>query len=230
MKEMANFMLVDLKFEIINITAMPRIEVEKMLNVFLLRKKKGYSQFELSFLMGQRDFYVRDAEDPTHTLIYSIPFNNIFREIFDCSIEQIVPDITNSGFTIQISVAKSESDLAVYKAEKILKDGSIELVAILSAEPKDLLLESPNIVTEQSVKEWVLQQISSGYFSEPKNALQILKDCEKEFESPVRPLFLANALKACNGTKGTPKLTNKKNENGRFVYGMSKIAIIKNIE
>ena len=215
---MANFMQADLKFEIININAMPRIEVEKMLNIFLLRKKRGYNQFELSFLMGQRDFYVRDAEDPTHTLIYSIPFNNIFREIFDCDIDQIVPDITNSDYTIQLSVAKCQSDLAVYKAEKILKDGRIELVAILSAEPKDLLLESPSIIKEQSVKDWVLHQISSGYFSEPKNALQILKDCEKEFDSPVRPLFLANALKACNGTKGTPKMTRKKDENGRFVY------------
>lgn len=211
-------MLVDPKFEIINITAMPRIEVEKMLNIFLLRKKRGYNQFELSFLMGQRDFYVRDAENPTHTLIYSVPFNNIFREVFDCSIEQIVPDITNSEYTIQISAARNESELVVYKAEKILKDGRIELVAILSAEPKDLLLESPTIITEQSVKDWVLHQISIGYFSEPKNALQILKDCEKEFDGPVRPLFLANALKACNGTKGTPKLTSKKDENGRFVY------------
>lgn len=146
-------MLFDLKFEIINITAMPRIEVEKMLNIFLLRKKRGYNQFELSFLMGQRDFYVRDSEDPTHTLIYSVPFNNIFREIFDCSIEQIVPDITQTDYTIQISVARNESDSVVYKAEKLFKDGRIELVDILSAEPKDLLLESPTIITEQSVKD-----------------------------------------------------------------------------
>ncbi len=211
-------MLVDLKFEIINITAMPRVEAEKMLNIFLLRKKRGYSQFELSFLMGQRDFYVRDSEDPTHTLIYSVPFNNIFREIFDCSIEQIVPDITQTDYTIQISVAGNESAPIVYKAERFFKDGRIELIGTLSAESKDLLLESPSIISEQSVKEWVLHQISTGYFNESKNALQILKDYEKELGGTIRPLFLANALKACNGTKGTPKLTSKKDENGRFVY------------
>lgn len=197
---------------------MPRIEVEKMLNVCLLRKKRGYNQFELSFLMGQRDFYVRDAEDPTNTLIYSVPFNNIFREIFDCDIDQIVPDITNSDYIIQISIAKNESNPVVYKAERFFRDGRIEFVGTLSTEPKDLLLESPCIITEQSVKDWVLHQISTGYFSEPKNALQILKDCEKELRRTIRPLFLANALKACNGTKGTPKLTRKKDENGRFVY------------
>jgi len=211
-------MQADRKYEIINITAMPRIEAEKMLNIFLLRKKRGYSQFELSFLMGQRDFYVRDAEDPTHTLIYSVPFNNIFREIFDCSIEQIVPDITQTDYTIQISVARNESAPVVYKAERFFKDGRIELLGTLSAEPKDLLLESPSIISEQLVKDWVLHQISIKYFSEPKNALQILKDCEKKFDGPVRPLFLANALKACNGTKGTPKLSSKKDENGRFLW------------
>jgi len=220
-KEMANFMQVDLRFEITNITTMPRIEVEKMLNVFLLRKKRGYSQFELSFLMGQRDFYVRDAEDPTHTLIYSVPFNNIFREIFDCSIEQIVPDITQIDYTIQISVARNESAPVVYKAEKFFKDGRTELLGDLSAERKDVLLQSPSIISEQSVKDWVFHQISTGYFNENKNALQILKDYEKELVSTIRPLFLANALKACKGTKGTPKLTSKKDENGRFVYQKS---------
>ncbi|WP_336837184.1 hypothetical protein [Sphingobacterium siyangense] len=214
-------MQADHKYEIINITAMPRIEVEKILNIFLLRKKKGYSQFELSFLMGQRDFYVRDAEDPIHTLIYSVPFNNIFREIFDCNIEQIVPDITQTDYTIQISVVRNESDPVIYKAEKFFKDGRIELLGTLSAERKDLLLESPSIISEQSVKDWVFHQISTGYFNENKNALQILKDYEKELDSTIRPLFLANALKACNGTKGMPKLTNKKDENGRFVYQKS---------
>jgi len=206
------------KYEIINITAMPQIEVEKMLNVFLLRKKRGYNQFELSFLMGQRDFYVRDAEDPTHTLIYSVPFNNIFREIFNCDVQAIVPDITSANYAIRISMARDHSENAVYKAEKIFNDGHIELLGMLTAEPKDLLLESSSIISEQSVKDWVLHQISTKYFSEPKNALQILKDCEKELRSTIRPLFLANALKACNGTKGTPKLANKKDENGRFVY------------
>ena len=211
-------MQVDSKFKIIDITAMPRIEVEKMLNVCLLRKKKGYSQFELSFLMGQRDFYVRDVEDLSHTLIYSVPFTNIFREIFDCNIQAIVPDLTSANYTIQISMAKDHSANPIYKTEKVFDDGRVELIAILSAEPKDLLLKSSSIITEQSVKDWVLNQISIGYFSKPKNALQILKDCEKELGSTIRPLFLANALKACNGTKGTPKLTSKKDGNGRFVF------------
>ncbi|VTR43681.1 hypothetical protein [Sphingobacterium thalpophilum] len=212
-------MLVDHKYEIINIIAMPRIEVEKMLNVFLLRKKKGYSQFELSFLMGQRDFYVRDAEDLSHTLIYSVPFNNIFREIFDCDIQAIVPDLTSANYTIQISKVNDHSGNVVYKAEKVFDDCHTELLGMLTAEPKNLLLESQSKISEQAVKDWVLNQISAGYFGEPKNALHILKDCEKKLGSTIRPLFLANALKSCNGTKGAPKLMSKKNGNGRFVFG-----------
>ena len=211
-------MQVDSKFKIIDITAMPRIEAEKMLNVCLLRKKKGYSQFELSFLMGQRDFYVRDAEDLSHTLIYSVPFNNIFREIFDCDIRAIVPDLTSANYTIQISKVNDHSGNMVYKAEKVFDDGHTEFLGMLTAEPKNLLLESQSKISEQAVKDWVIAQFATGYFHDAKNALQILRDCEKGLNGPIRPLFLAKALKSCNGTKGTSKLIRKKDGNGRFGY------------
>ncbi|WGQ16710.1 hypothetical protein [Sphingobacterium faecium] len=213
-------MQAQLKFKIITITAMPQIEVEKMLNVLLLRKKKGYSQFELSFLMGQRDYYVRDAEDPNHKLSYAVYFSNIFREIFNCNIQDIVPNINSTSTSyIQISLATNRNSNTIFKAEKKQEDGSMHLIDIFGAEPKDLLLESLSTISEQSVKNWVIGKFANGYFKDAKNALKILKDCEKELESPVRPLFLANALKAFNGTKGTPKLISRKDGNGRFVYG-----------
>lgn len=217
---MANFMQAHLKFKIITITAMPQIEVEKMLNVLLLRKEKGYSQYELSFLMGQRDYYVRDAEDPNHKLSYAVYFSNIFREIFNCTIKDIVPNINSThNYTIQISLTTDESGNSIYRAEKQLENGSLELIDIFGSEPKDLLLESFSTIAEQSVKDWAILKFANGYFKDAKDALQVLKDCEKELESAVRPLFLANALKACNGTKGTPKLISTKDRNGRFVYG-----------
>ena len=217
---MTNIMQTHLKFKIITTTAMPQIEVEKMLNVLLLRKKKGYSQFELSFLMGQRDYYVRDAEDPDHKLSYAVYFSNLFREIFNCNIQDIIPNINSASTSyIQISIATDANSNTIYKAEKKHEDGSLYLINIFGAEPKDLLLESLSTISEQSVKNWVIGQFANGYFKDAKDALQILKDCEKELESPVRPLFISNALKVSNGTKGTPKLISRKDGNGRFVYG-----------
>ncbi|MBD1421221.1 hypothetical protein [Sphingobacterium chuzhouense] len=218
-----------LEFKEIQITAMPQIEVEKMLNVLVLRKRKRYSQFELSFLMGQRDFYVRDVEDLAHTLIYTIPFNNIFRQIFNCGIQAIVPDVNQKpSYKIRISEATDENDAVSYHAERQFEDGTIEFIATFGTEEKDWQLEFAEptyVVSEERVQDWVLDKIESDYFDVAKNALQIFNDCTAELTGAVRPLFLVNALKACNGTKGLPKLNKKKDRNGRFVYIKEKIKL-----
>lgn len=216
-------MSANLLLEELDIKAMPQIEVEKMLNVLLLRKNKGFSQFELSFLMGQRDFYVRDVENPNHTLVYAVPFTNIFRQIFDCDVQAIVPDINClPSYSIRILEATDDSGNTYYRAEKQIEGKNWELIDEFGIEEKDLLLkfeESEIIAAEETVKDWVFGKIDAGYFDVAKNASQIFKDCSAELEGKVRPLFLAEALKACNGTKGLPKLAKKKDRNGRFVFG-----------
>lgn len=211
-----------LEFKEIQITAMPQIEVEKMLNVLMLRKQKCYSQFELSFLMGQHDFYVRDAEDLQHTLIYAIPFTNVFRQIFNCDVEHIVPNIhTTPSYQVRISQAADKNNDIIYRAEKKIDGEDWELIAEFGTEEKDLQLalpESTVFVSEQKIKEWVQQKIETGYFDAARNALQIFEDCNTELDGIVRPLFLAKALKSFNGTKGLPKIDKKKDGNARFVY------------
>ncbi|PRD54698.1 hypothetical protein [Sphingobacterium gobiense] len=214
----------DLEFREIQITTMPLIEVEKMLNVLLLRKQKRYSQFELSFLMGQRDYYVRDAENPKHTLVYTIPFTNVFRQIFNCDVQDIVPDINSTPkYSIRMSEVTDENGNIIYRTEKQVEGRDWELIDEFGTEAKDLQLEFPEstvLVQEQEVHDWILQKIEAGYFDIANNALQIFNDCSAELIGAVRPLFVANALKTCNGTKGLPKLNKKKDGNGRFVFGI----------
>lgn len=201
---------------------MPMVEIEKMLNVFLLRTAKGYSQYELSFLLGQEDFYVRKIEDITHTLEYKIEKSNILRQIFNCEFVAIVPNTNVSpSYTIKVFEHKDETERITYKAEKVFADGTIKEIATFGTEDKELLLPSASTVTEEEVMAWVLAKCQTDYFNTSRTALQILKDYEAEQEQPIRPLFLANALKSCNGTKGLPKINKKKDENARFVYGMN---------
>ncbi|WP_211357510.1 hypothetical protein [Sphingobacterium allocomposti] len=211
-----------LEFNEIQITTMPQIEVEKMLNLLILRKQKRYSQFELSFLMGQRDYYVRDVENPAHKLTYAVPFTNIFRQIFNCDVQAIVPNIiATPTSSIRISEATDENGNILYRAEKQIDGQDWDLIDYFGTEDKDLLLEfeeSIDIISEERVQDWVLDKIESGYFDVAQNALQIFNDCKAELTGVVRPLFLATALKACNGTKGLPKLNKEKDRNGRFVY------------
>lgn len=212
-------MKADLKFRIIAIKAMPQIEIEKMLNVLFLRRGKGYSQFELSFLMGQRDFYVRDVEDPNHTLIYAVPFTNLFRQIFDCEVRAIVPDINRKpSYSIRILEATDVSKKVIYRAERQEEGRKWELIATFSEEPKDLLLDSPCVMTEQEVRDWVVSKFNSDYFGLAKNALRILKDCQKDLDGPVRPVQLSSVLQIYTRMKKSPRLVKEKNTDGRFEF------------
>ncbi len=212
-------MKADLKFEIISNKAMPPIEIEKILNVLSLRKGKAYSQFELSFLMGQRDFYVRDVEDPNHTLIYAVPFTNLFRQIFTCDIQAIIPDSNRKpSYSIRILKATDKSGKVIYRAERKEEGGEWKLIATLSEEPKDLLLDFPSLVTEQEVKNWVISKFNSDYFNSPKNALKILNDCQNDLDGPIRPIYLSSALQNYTRMKKSPRLVKEKNTNGRFEF------------
>lgn len=190
-----------------------------MLNVLSLRKEKGYSQFELSFLMGQRDFYVRDVEDLKHTLIYTGPFSNILRQIFDCEIQAIIPDINRKpDYSIRILEATDESGKFVYRAEKQEEKSEWKLIATFSNEPKDLLLDSPSTITEKEVKTWVINKFNSDYFDLPKTALQILKDCEKDLDRAIRPIHLVTSLQEYTKRKKSPRLVKEKNTDSLFVF------------
>jgi hypothetical protein len=198
---------------------MAPIEIEKMLNVLSLRKEKGYSQFELSFLMGQRDFYVRDVEDVKHTLIYTGPFSNILRQIFNCEIQTIIPDTNRKpSYSIRILEATDESGKFVYRAEKQEEGGDWEFITTFGNEPKDLLLDSPSTITEKEVKDWVMNKFNSDYFDAPKTALKIFKDCEKDLDGAIRPIHLATSLQEYTKRKKSPRLVKEKNTDSLFVF------------
>src|SRR3546814_224679 len=127
-----------LQYTVIIVKAMPMIEVERMLNVLGLRRKKGYNQFELAFLMGQRDLYVRDAEDPNKKLTYSVAATNQFRQIFGSGIQTIVSNVNQQPrYAIQILQAVDEADKKFYRAEKKVGNGKWEFLEIGRASCRD---------------------------------------------------------------------------------------------
>lgn len=169
-----------------------------MINVLNLREEYGYSQFELSFLMGSHDFYVRDIENPFHTLQYSVPNNGYLMRIFKCGIDQIVPAklLIIEASIHRVSTATNQQEKLVFKVEKLGDDGKWVTLKTFSEEPKDMLLDIPSRFAEEEVKNWVIRKFEKATFlKRPKTALEILNACEKDLDGPVRPLFLASALK-----------------------------------
>lgn len=207
------------KFEKAEKIKMSLVEVEKMLNILRMRKAKGYSQYELSFLLGQRDFYVRDIENIAHTLDYKINFSNILRQIFNCEFSDFIPNTNvKPSYTIDIFQHTDKSGHITYKAEKRFEDGIVTEIATFGTEDKKLLLASASSITEEEVNSWVLSKYEEGYFDTEKTALKILKDCEAELKQAVRPLYLANVMRSFNKDNDQPRINEKKDENKRFVY------------
>ncbi|WP_158655631.1 hypothetical protein [Sphingobacterium sp. HMA12] len=186
---------------------MSEFELFKMFNVFKLRKGIGMSQFEFAFLLGQRDFYIRDYERPDHTLILGHGENNTIRSIYDCRLDEIVP-VSLPKYAIRILRAIGENGNKHFKVQrsydnKIWKD---DFDLALGDEQKELGLPINSDVTQENVQDWINSAYQSGYFNIPKSALQIFQDSKNFFKDYVRPLFIINALQTYTKKKKAPRI------------------------
>lgn len=194
------------------------IELIKAYNVMDLRLQFGYSCFELSFLLGFRDLYVRDLENPLHSLQYSVPNNSYLQHIFNCSISKILPKKTDSDkCTIRVFTTE-ENGLTSYRIEKLEPDGNWSLFREFTEEPKLIELPMKTSISETDIKNFIEDKFFEGYFKTDKTALEVYQLCQKHFKGSIRPLFIANALKVLTSKRKLPKLGTNKNEMGRTVY------------
>lgn len=203
----------NLDFEILKISSMSDIELLKMLNIIKLRKKRGLSQFELSFLLGQRDLYVRDFERPDHTLILGLSENNTIRIIFKCELADFVP-LNNSTINraIRIYYHIDEQGNRNYIAEQKVGNGKWKEFLKFCDEKKDILLYSSTTITDTQVQSWIDEKYNNGYFNTVKSALQIFLDCEAHFNEQVRPLFIARAIQHYTKKKKAPRLVKNRDK------------------
>lgn len=203
----------NLDFEILKISSMSDIELIKMLNIIKLRNKRGLSQFELAFLLGQRDLYVRDFERPDHTLILGLSENNTIRIIFKCELADFVPLSNDSNnHKIQIRFHIDEQGKRVYIAEQKIGNGKWKEFLRFGDEEKDILLDSSSTVTDTKVQSWIDDNYHNGYFNTAKSALQIFLDCEAHFNEQVRPLFITNAIQHFTKKKKAPRLVKNRDK------------------
>ncbi|MCL4639489.1 MAG: hypothetical protein M5Z89_10910 [Olivibacter sp.] len=215
---MCSFIMTDKDYTLDSTFPIDAIELIKTYNVMDLRLQYGYSHFELSFLMGLRDFYVRDAENPLHSLQYSVPNNNYLQLIFNCGINKILPKRTDSDkYTIRVFTAEVDG-LISYRIEKLESDGNWSLFREFSEESKLIELPLDSSISETAVREFIQGKFANGYFKTSKTALDVFQLCKKHFKEAIKPLYVANALKVLTSKRKSPKLGTKKTEMGRTIY------------
>lgn len=192
---------------------MSDIELIKMLNIIKLRDKRGLSQFELAFLLGQRDLYVRDFERPDQTLILGLSENNTIRIIFKCELADFVPsNIGSNNHKIQIRYQVDNRGNRNYVAEQKIGNGKWKEFLKFGDEEKDIFLESSSAITDIQIQNWIDEQYNNGYFKDAKSALEIFLDCEAHFDEQVRPLFIANAIQYYTKKKKAPRLVKNRDK------------------
>lgn len=192
------------------------IEFEK---VYMVRDKRmalGYSDRELSFLLGYRALYVRDVEDPLHTLRYTPKDTNYLLSIFDCSLSELMPSkVALPFYQIKVVVSVDKEGREVYEIFQEI-DKKFVCYKVLEPDPEKVILECA--LDDQTVKDYISHLFNRGYFNEPKTALEIYKKCVRRFGMPLRPWFVMHGLSFFTSKRKAPKLVQFKNSSARTVY------------
>ena len=178
----------------------------------------GYSDKALSFLLGYRSTYVRDVEDPTHTLRYSPKDINYLMQIFNCRLPELMPDkILQSFFHIKVSISVNEDGETVYKVFKESSDKNFFLYRTIKTGGSDEVhLQSKADAAE--IRKYMTHLFETDFFTEAKTSLEIFKKCSSRFGSPLRPQHLIDAVSFYTAKRKKPRLIRMKNRSGRTIY------------
>lgn len=194
------------------------IEFNKIYLVMDKRIAIGYNDRELSFLLGYRSLYVRDVEDPLHTLRYTPKDTNYLLHIFDCKLPEIMsPKITELFYQIKVAVTIKDDGSKVYEISSELKNNDFGHYRTLKAG----ILTTPSVkdtINADQIRYYIDHLFETNYFETPRTALEIFKKSTKDFQSPVQPQYLHDALSFYTGKRKAPRLIKRKNESSRTVY------------
>lgn len=202
------------------------IEYDKVYKVRDLRLKFGYSQYELSWLLGYRDYYVRDVENPTLKLRYSAVDTNYLRLIFNCPLSDIIaPLIDPPMWYINIKAKEDESGRKTYLIYRLL-DGKQHLYQTIHDEDKLISYPTANTTTQEDVNSFIVELMNSGYFDTPRTHLEIFRKSTGNFGTELKPLMIINAIGTITRQHSYPKLVyGEATETGRkrLVMGTPKV-------
>lgn len=195
------------------------IEFDKVYRVMDKRKSSGYSDRDLSFLLGYRALYVRDVENPLHTLRYTVKDTNYLLDIFDCKLPEIMAGrIPELFYQVKVVENVGQDGSIMYEIYIELPNKEFELYRKFTTREKEELLDKTNTITLKEVSGCIDKLFEGVYFNKPKTALEVFKRCVTELESSIEPSAVADAISHYTGKRKAPRLIQEKNKSARTVY------------
>lgn len=194
------------------------VEFDKIYRVMDKRNSMGYSDRELSFLLGYHSLYVRNVENPLHTLRYTTKDTNYLLSIFNCKLPEIMAGkIKEDFYRIKVDVRKYAGGIT-YKIYLDVSDEEQVLFKEFTSnaqENSDLVVDTEFI---SNVNGFVQIHFDNGYFETPRTALEVFKLCAEKFGHSFRPYLLSNAIGKYTFRRMSPRLVQEKNKSGRTIY------------
>lgn len=201
------------------------IDFEKCYKVMDLRIKHGYSDRDLSFLLGYEALYVRKAENPIHKIRYKAKDTNYLRHIFTCELSAIM-DGKLAEFTYDLCVLETANEnktksFDIYIAHR----GKYKLFRSFTELAFNERLRPRSIANPGEVVDYVQKLLNNGFFASPKTGLELFRECEANFGGHIKPTYIEEAIKKINKLdkeKAPPALKIHISKNGmsRWVYFM----------
>lgn len=194
------------------------LDFEKSYKVMDMRIAKGFSDRDLSFLLGYQPLYVRDAENPLHKKRYKPRDTNYLLQIFDCKLPDIMdgklPDL---NYKLSVIATANDSGTNTYEIYKEQPNGKNKLYRSFTELTNTQVLGRS--VVPITVINFLIELLRTDFFNTPKTGLELFRVCTENLKSFVRPTIIADAIKKINKADG-PKIKIGKNEMRRWVYGV----------
>lgn len=186
--------------------------------VYMVRDRRiflGYSDRELSFLLGYRPLYVRDVEDPLHTLRYTPKDTNYLMSIFDCSLAELMPaKVADLFYQVKVGCFLDDKGNKIYEISREKDKQFVPYRVVVEDQPGIL----PQKDAAEQVRGYITQLFMNGYFDDPRTSLEIFKKCTRKFGKTLRPQFVMDGLSFYTSKRKSPKLVLLKNMSARTVY------------
>ena len=170
--------------------------IDFVCRIKLFRIAFGYSQEELTFLLGYQSKRITAIELFTSGPGYLIRDLAYLSHVFGCSHHQFFPDglVTNQEIAIR-TVQYRQSGKLIHEIWENKKDGSEELLwKVPEQDPKIFHFpeDIPDVIKETT--EMIAKLISERYFDDPKETAEVFKICREAIGYELKPRYLEKAL------------------------------------
>lgn len=201
--------------------AVSSIDFKKCYNVMDLRIAHGFSDRDLSFLLGYQPLFVRDIENPLHSKRYKPKDTNYLLHIFGCHISAVLDEsLPSLSYKLKVVSTTHSNGTRNYQIYIEHPDKKYRLFRSFTELAKDEHLPPKGIAKAGEVKEYLEILLKGEYFKTARTGLELFRKCIEHFRGHIKPVFIQSAIASINKESKSNEIIVGKNDMRRFVYSV----------